>query len=358
MKIALLDTSYPINSRNNKIIQSINKAFPLAEIHQIAWNRNGNHLKHDNPYIHIYNKFSPAGRLWTKAKNLWGYRRFVHSTIKDINPEIIIASHWDTLIIVPKLNRKRQKLIYENLDIPTGDFRAVFCFLEKKALKHTDLIIHASRFFKDLYPQPVQQIVLENKPFFTIENNSLYSVHKPLQIAYIGNIRYKDILFNLIDALKGNEKLKLTLHGGGPAYEEVKNYSKDISNVEMTGPYDYNNIAKVYTDVDVIWAVYPNKDFNVKYAISNKFFESIYLKIPCIYAQNTKLGDYVTQHNIGMVVDPYDIHDIQQLFYKIVNGGIDLQQIVNSLTTFASKQSSWDEDFSNVINFLESNGTL
>ena len=251
MKIALLDTSYPINSRNNKIIQSINKAFPLAEIHQIAWNRNGNHLKHDNPYIHIYNKFSPAGRLWTKAKNLWGYRRFVHSTIKDINPEIIIASHWDTLIIVPKLNRKRQKLIYENLDIPTGDFRAVFCFLEKKALKHTDLIIHASRFFKDLYPQPVQQIVLENKPFFTIENNSLYSVHKPLQIAYIGNIRYKDILFNLIDALKGNEKLKLTLHGGGPAYEEVKNYSKDISNVEMTGPYDYNNIAKVYTDVEI-----------------------------------------------------------------------------------------------------------
>lgn len=353
MKIVLLDTSYPINSRNSKIIQSMLHAIPSVEIHQVTWNRDGHCQMENEPFVHLYDKLSQTGKLWRKAKNLFRYRRFVHSMIKKINPEIVIASHWDTLILVPKLERKRQKLIYENLDVPTGRFRAVFCLLERRALKRVDLIIHASRFFKELYPQSIKQIVLENKPYFTIKNTERDIVHKPLRIAYIGNIRYKYILFNLIDAVRGNEKLKLTLHGGGAEYEDVKAYSKGISNVEMTGPYEYKDISKIYTDVDVIWAVYPSKDFNVKYAISNKFFESIYLKIPCIYANNTMLGDYVCQHNIGMVVNPYDVEAIRQLFFKIINGSINLQQITNELTVFNSMQSSWNEDFSHVLALIK-----
>lgn len=352
MKVVLLDTSYPINSRNSKIIQSLSKSYPLAEIHQVTWDRNGSNPEIDNPLIHIYKKKSPTGKLWLKAKNLWGYKCFVHSIIRKIEPDIVIASHWDTLLIVPRLKRESQRLIYENLDVPTGRFRAVFHFLERWALKRTDLIIHASRFFKDLYPQSIKQIILENKPFFSVENRISYFNHKPLRIAYIGNIRYKNILFNLIESLRDNESWELTLYGGGVEYEEVKAYSGGISNVKMTGPYDYKNISKIYDNVDVIWAVYPNKDFNVKYAISNKFFESIYLNIPGIYAKDTMLGDYVVKNNIGMVINPYDIQDIQQLLSNVENGSINLIQMVENLKALALKQSSWDEDFEQIIDFI------
>ena len=111
-------------------------------------------------------------------------------------------------------------------------------------------------------------------------------------------------------------------------------------------------VGSDYDNVDVIWAVYPNKDFNVKYAISNKFFESIYLNIPGIYAKDTMLGDYVVKNNIGMVINPYDIQDIQQLLSNVENGSINLIQMVENLKALALKQSSWDEDFEQIIDFI------
>ena len=265
----------------------------------------------------------------------------------------MIASHWDTLILVPRLDRKRQKLIYENLDIPTGRFRHFIRLLEKLALKRTDLIIHASRFFKNLYPQSIPQIVLENKPSFPIERTNDNSViHQPLRIVYIGSIRYKEILFNLIDAIKNDERFLLTLHGRGPELEDVRAYSLGIKNVNMTGNFDYKDLASKYTDADVVWAVYPNKDFNVKYAISNKFHESIYLRIPCIFAQNTMLGQYVQQNNIGMVVNPYNSHDINFLFSQIVNGKINLLKMRENMEQMSLNQTSWEEDFEPLLNFV------
>lgn len=354
MKIVLIDTIFPVGSRNKRILASMVKAFPSGEVHQIAWNRLGNSIKKEDPFVHIYAKLSPLGKLWKKAKNLLGYRQFVRKMIKQIQPDVVIASHWDTLILVPKLDRKKQKLIYENLDIPTGPYRRLICFLERKALKHTDLIIHASRFFKELYPQSIKQIVLDNKPVFTIGNKTEYSVHHPLRIAYIGNVRYKEVLFNLIDAVEGDERFHLVFHGRGVEFEDVKSYSSHIPNIEMTGAYDYKEVAKMYADADVVWAAYPNKDFNVKYATSNKFFESIFLGIPCLFAQNTKLGDYVKKNDIGLIVDPYDSRDIKRMLIQIVNGNVDLNQIAANLRELRAKQTSWDEDFKPIIDFIKS----
>ena len=353
MKVVLLDTSYPICSRNIKIVQSIAGEFPKAEIHQVGWNRVGRCVNEDNPLLHIYPKHSSLGKPWIKARDLWGYRNFACSIIKKVNPDIVIASHWDTLILVPRLDRKRQKLIYENLDIPTGRFRHFIRLLEKLALKRTDLIIHASRFFKNLYPQSIPQIVLENKPSFPIERTNDNSViHQPLRIVYIGSIRYKEILFNLIDAIRNDDRFLLTLHGRGPELEDVRAYSARIKNVIMTGNFDYKDLIGKYTDADVVWAVYPNKDFNVRYAISNKFHESIYLRIPCIFAQNTMLGQYVQQNNIGLIVNPYDSQEIKSLFSKIVNGNINLIEIRKNMERMELKQTSWEEDFKPILDFI------
>ena len=38
-KIALIDCSIPINTRNQKIINSIKNYYPECEIHIITWNR-------------------------------------------------------------------------------------------------------------------------------------------------------------------------------------------------------------------------------------------------------------------------------------------------------------------------------
>lgn len=52
-----------------------------------------------------------------------------------------------------------------------------------------------------LYPKRIPQIILENKPAFA-PNFSHKKPQHPLRISFIGRIRYKEILINLVDALK------------------------------------------------------------------------------------------------------------------------------------------------------------
>ncbi len=349
--IALIDTSLPINTRNQKIIDSLLEHDPSFDIHVITWARQkDDKIELDN--YHVYQKESPLGKPLQKLMHLWGFKQYLQNELKQLQPDVIIASHWDTLILVPKL-RKEQKLIYENLDVPTGPWfiRYPIRVLERIALQHTTLIIHASRFFQQLYPQHIPQIVLENKPHFE-KLTPEYNRNARLRIAFIGTIRYFEIFKNAIDAVRGDKDVELYFHGTGPDINIGKKYAHGEPNVYFTGGYRYNDIIPLYLSADVIWAAYPNKDYNVKYAISNKFHESILLGIPCVYANNTYLGDFVSQQGIGLVVNPYDQQDIKKLITDIKQGKINLQQIRKNMQTHAMRETTWNDDFDKVMKYI------
>ncbi len=347
----LIDTNLPINNRNQKIIDTLLEYNSTWEIHVITWNRDNVDERNLSNY-HLYQKESKLGDRLKKLQNLWGFRQFVQQTILDINPDVIIASHWDTLICVPK-KRKTQKLFYENLDIPTGPWwmRLPIRLIEHFSLRSVNLIIHASRFYQPLYPKHIPQVILENKPSFKVELPT-YTPHPPLKITFIGGVRYFEVLKNLIDAVRDNKAFELYFHGGGTDLDIAKSYAQEATNIRFTGPYNYADIQQLYFSSDIIWAVYPNKNYNVKYAISNKFHESLLLGIPCVYADNTCLGDFVQQHNIGLVVNPYDVHEIKQLLNNIQKGTIDLKQIRKSMLQFVATETTWNKDFNQIILYI------
>lgn len=350
---ALVDCSIPINTRNQKIIDSIKSNNAEAEIHIITWNREGK-AQPNNPFFHAYDRVAPYADVKAKLQGMMGFKKYIGKVLKVINPEVIIASHWSNLILVSGYKKPNQLLIYENLDIPTGGtlVRGVSCFLESISLKKVDLIIHASRFFRPLYKQNIPQIILENKPAFA-PCRKTSPTGKPMKVAFIGSIRYKDILMNLVDALKNNENYELYFHGSGEDLDAMKDYCKDCNNVFFTGKYEYAKVVELYHQSDVIWAGYPNKDYNVVYAISNKFHESLYVGVPCVYSINTELASFVKSNNIGFVVDPYNANDIKTLFNEIASGKIDIEAVKKSMEEFQANESSWEKDFQQLVNFIK-----
>lgn len=351
MKITFIDTSYPLNNRNDKLIESFQKKYIECEIHAITWNRERLHINKTNYQIHSYEKQSELGNNFDKLRKMIGFFRFVKQVLNDINPDIIVASHWDSLIAGAMFKGKAKKLVYENLDIPTGNKWIRYCIkkIENLCLKKTDIIIHASRFFKELYPQKIPQYILENKPtLFTSEDFTPLVIHTPLRVSFIGSLRYPEVFYNLIDAVKGDSRILLNLHGAGSHFEKIAKYSEDIPNIKMTGRYNYNDIKHFYDESDLIWAVYPGKDYNVKYAISNKFHESMMLRRPCIFCSGTKLGDFVSKNKIGFSVNPYDINAIKGLFNDILNNPNIIKETVNFISEFVSLEKTWDEDFDQI----------
>lgn len=348
MKILLIDECYPLNTRNVKILSSLEHLYPTSEIQVVTWDREKAFDKQKESHKvwswHLYTRHATYGNKLQKLYGLLGYRAFCKKIIRRICPDIVIASHWNNLLMLPTLDRK-QMLIYENLDAPTGPFitRCILNCIERVYMSHA-LTIHASRFYTEIYPNKYNQIVLENKP--VVETKSThYSPQKPLRIAYLGNIRYIDILKNIADAVKNDNRFLLSYHGGGPDYEKLKEYVGGISNIQITGVYRYEDIEKLYHETDLIWAAYPNKDFNVQYAISNKFHESLAYAIPTIYSDRTRLGEYVVANSMGFQVNPYSVASIRTLLNFIHSDSNLLIQVHKSLKLHSQNETTWQDDF-------------
>lgn len=352
----LLDTSYPINTRNQKLIHSLRTHYPDSEIHILTWNRDNRPLATNETNQHIYYKAAAYGNLLKKLRGLIGYKKYLKSVLQTIKPDVIIASHWDTLMLAAPLKKEKQLLIYENLDIPTSShpfILKILQYLEKRALRHTDLIIQASRFFVHLYETfPVCQLVLENKPLFKDIPSHLFPKNH-FRISFMGMIRYPEILKNLIDGTKDLENVELCFYGEGPDFKEIESYCQKRANIHLYGKYEYEQIGEFYLNSDLIWAVYPNKDYNVKYAISNKFHESLFFKRPCVFAQETRLGDFVTEKQIGFTVDPYDPHKIHGLLSFLCKHPEQLKDMEKNIEIFYNQETDWKTDFSQFKDYLD-----
>lgn len=353
-KVAIIDCSIPINTRNQKIIDSLRASYEDLEIHIITWNREGSKLDNNNRFFYAYDKIAPYADARAKLRGLVGFKKYIEQVLSEISADVIIASHWSNLMLVTSAKKKGQILIYENLDIPTGGFpiRQVEGLIERICLRKVDLMIHASRFFRPLYNNvDIPQLVLENKPAFSPNPKTSIS-GKPLKVAFVGTIRYKEILQNLADALMNDPAFELYFHGSGEDYGTMKEYCKNANNIYFTGKYDYSSVVSLYHQADIIWAGYPNRDYNVVYAISNKFHESLYVGVPCVFSKGTKLADFVKANNLGFVVDPYDTVEIKGLFQRIASGEEDINGVKQSMLDYQSKETTWTEDFKQIVIFL------
>ena len=344
MRIVIIDTAYPINYRNRKLADSFSKKRG-NEVFVIAWNRES-HLKALPNNYYVFSSKSEYGNKWKKAAKLLGFRRYCISKIQELNPSLVIASHWETLALVPRLDRSRQKLIYENLDIPTGNplERRIASLIERQELRRVDLTIFASRFFPLVYPKNLPSFVLENKPNAGIEPVAKEQTNT-LVISYIGVLRYFEVVKNLIDAVRNDDRFILYFRGGGDGMKAAMEYSCDAKNIVFTGYYEHSAISSFYAESDIVWAVYPSNDFNVKYAISNKFHESLKYGVPCMYANGTKLAEYVMANGIGIGVDSYDTNQIKDTLIAAYSGQIQLGTIRKKMLQVGTNMSSWEEDF-------------
>jgi glycosyltransferase involved in cell wall biosynthesis len=351
-KIILIDSSYPINNRNIKILNSLTGIKKAV----IAWNRDERMCQplHDCDE-YIFKSRAQYGHQWLKFFKLTFYMCFIRKIIKRLKPDIIIASHWEILFLVSLVKPKGCNLIYENLDMPTADnklFLMIQRKIEKCSLERTDVIIFASRFFVSEYEHFKKKIyILENKPLLDILSDKPAKYHHitgKMKISFIGNLRYFEIMCNLISA---TEKLPIDIlfFGDGPDYLKLKSFVKDRDNVYFFGKYDYEDIKCIYDLSDIIWAVYPNKDYNVKYAISNKFFESLLFKKPAFFANNTFLGKLVEIKKIGLVVDPYNIENINATIREILLNRNQLYEITENIERYNSENDQfWDKEIEKI----------
>lgn len=338
---------YPNNGRSIKISNAIMK-YNDIEIKFVYWNMTGLKILAEDKNNFIFSQDIKHTKF-NKLKSMVKFYKFIKLKIKEYDPDVVLAYHWDIFILTKLANYGRKKMIYDVSDIP-GYKGITYLFIKKIEeffISKDDILLFASRFFKEKYSKidKNKTLIIDNKPEkFFLKNKvkrNLSFKNDNVNIAFIGVYRDLDVLKNIIDAAE-NENMNLLFFGEGAIEEELKNYSRGKKNVYILGRYNYNEIPLLYNVSDAILSLYSNKDENTNLATGNKFFKVQAFKKVGIFPKGTKMGDYMEEKKIGLVVDPYSTEEIKAAFLEIIVDSDRVKRIKKNLLNIPSKDIFWE----------------
>lgn len=352
-KMLFIRGNYPINPRTQKSYEALSEDYAVKFIY---WDRKKIINNEEETGFYYYQSKNKINSRVKKAFSIFGFYKYLKRVMREYEPDIIYAYHWDMFILSQLTNTgKNTKTIYDVTDMPdyNGIIFSIFKRIEELFIKRNVYLILASKYFEKFYSRfSNPKVVIDNKPksMMTREVDVSYKSPGEFNIIYVGSIKYKEILKNLVNSIK-DLNVNLLFFGGGFDEEFMRNYCKGMSNVYFYGSYTMDEINSFYKLGDVAWAAYPSKSINVKYATSNKFFESIMNGVPCIFSEDTALGRDVKNQRIGFTVDPYNPNAIRTLIQDILTSNI-LEKTKENISKINVKDLIWENEAKKLQRFV------
>lgn len=235
----------------------------------------------------------------------------------------IHACDFDT--IIPALFCKllyKKRVVYDIFDFYADMLRNVPNFL-KKIIRKIDLILinfadavviaDESRKKQIEGSSPRELVVIYNSP-----SNEFFTFRRPVKnvdslvVAYIGLLQKERGLIEMINVVRKHPSWRFILGGFGGDEDFIKEYIKDISNVEFVGRVPYEKTLELYNTSDVLFATYDPKIPNHRFSSANKLFEAMMLGKPIIVARSTGMDLLVEKYNLGFVINYGNEDEIEE----------------------------------------------
>lgn len=249
----------------------------------------------------------------------------IHNHIFNYNINTIIFDKFDALFIyylMRFISWKTPKNTIKIMEVP--DLKLVnfskslvsklYRFVEQRLMnKLVDkLIVTSPKFYDDYYKTFYKGdvFVLENKPLSTDmpdvleEKKSLIEKHS-ITVGLIGSLNRGKPTKAILDLAVKNRWIKLNIYGVGAEENIVKEYARNNDNIKYFGSFDFfKEVKNIYCEVDVVYIVYDiDSSINIKLALPNKLYESMYFKVPVLVSKKTYLAERVENYKIGIAVD-------------------------------------------------------
>jgi succinoglycan biosynthesis protein ExoL len=263
---------------------------------------------------------------------------------------------------------KKKLLIYDVADIQSimvGN-KGISIFLravERFLIWKTSAIVVASPAYIDGYFKGYQNIdqnflVIENKlekGLSQIENHPKLNKDN-ITIGYFGMIRCEHSLNFLKKLIKNNEDtIHLILQGIFLKTEKFESEFYDLKNARYDGPFVYpDDLATMYSNIDLVWAAHLHGETNSKWSISNRFYQACYFKKPLITQTGTMDAKRVQKYDIGCVIDLKDVSSSIQALKAIGNDQI--KQWTKNLQNLPEDIYTYTDEHQQLLNLIKSKG--
>lgn len=250
------------------------------------------------------------------------------SILQSICPRIIHVQGLDMLEIAYKYKRKYDgsvKIIYEVADLhsllvdaqPDILHKLIQWYLRRQdrtlAPKSDLLIVTSDFYYKSYFSNFIKEnayLYLPNIPDLNIFSHYEKKEAHAFTIGYIGIIRYKEQISQLIDVCM-EERVPLLIAGYEQGENVIETKCANNPDIDWIGRFNFDKEAsQLYEKCSAIYAVYDADMSNVRVALPNKLYESVYCELPIIVAKNTYLASIVEEWGVGIAVNHKDSNEL------------------------------------------------
>ena len=247
------------------------------------------------------------------------------------------------------------KIIVNNLRIPD--------LVEKNSVRRMDGIItvceeQTDRLNREYSFDKDRMTVVHNTPDLNFFNDGKSGSNNPPRIfSHHGFLSAEKSIENFLQgfilAAKIDPNIEFLVSGDGESYPDIlalTNQSEVKNRIHIRGGYNFRDLNKILSNVDIGIIPYQVSDFN-NYTIHNKIFDYMALGKPVIVSEAIPMARIVRETGCGIVVDCSKPEIISEAILNLKN--LNLDQLSSNGLQYSREKYNWSVDSIQLIDFIK-----
>lgn len=281
-----------------------------AQYDVLFWNRSGEKMQLSPNYKACEIPSEEEQSVIFKFFDFMRFRKWLKRQLKNGNyDKIFVLSTLSGMLICDLLRKYKKKYFFDIRDYSYENIK-LFYLIEKRVIENSFATSISSPGFENFLPK-CNYIIAHNIQL--VELDTPYTAFptkegkKVINIVWNGTMRYFKHQKKIIDKLVNDERFALYYHGAGPELSQYMEYCDTIGakNIFFTGRYNNSDKALLLENADIINNSYwIEKENEVMYAISNRFYDGLIYKIPQLSESGTYKAGLCEKYGIGIGIDP------------------------------------------------------
>lgn len=295
-------------------------------------------------------------REWSKLRKLlvyWGFKSFAEKIINENKYDFVIVWRSETAHLFVNLLARKMKGKY-CLNIRDYCMEENFLIFKRirKVIKNSCFTTISSEGFESFLPRSNYLTVHSYNDSLlnqTMPKKGFKKIGEPINICFIGYVRFFETDKKLIDALGNDSRYVLQFFGEGSHYLEDYAKKRNIKNMEFIKGFKVEETGKLLQKADVINNLYGNNNIALDTAISTRYYYALYMNIPILVFQGTYMEKVSHEAGIGFAVSE-DFSTLADDFYTWYHS-LDFNQFKSNCKDEIARIHSENREF----NFLLKN---
>lgn len=232
-----------------------------------------------------------------------------------------------------------------------------FYHFEKKVINSASFAVISSPYFKNFLPKFEYKLCHNLASQYKTPQFKFVPKVGKIIIGYVGVVAYANTLIPVIDLVRGDDRFELHIYGkeNNPSEPVGKHVAScNCDRIKYFGAYASDKKPEILGKVDILFNAYGNASSVVKYALSNKLYDSFYYKKPLLVSERTAMQNETGSFSFGISGEETNLDSLWDWYHGI--NGVDFNAYADAYLDRARKDN---EEFARcVLNVIERSGMI